>query len=107
MRNCEIPLEEDSATPFTDGALHSDGCVQIDLVTYHRSLFRGKAHHNSASLLFDVTAANPAGLAALARAGLFERYESEEVVKAKETEYGGTRHPTYHPIPVVLSAYGV
>ena len=78
----------------------------MDGVTDHGALFQEKADHKSSALIFDVTATNPIGPTALARAGTRAGFALEEAVKAENAKYGGTCRPTYKALPLAFSACG-
>ena len=68
----------------------------MDVVTEYRGLFREKAYYKPSALMFDVAVTSPLGPTALARAGTRAGYAIEEVVKAKNTKFGGKYRPTYN-----------
>ena len=106
LRECKIPHEEETTTPFRAGAGPGPGCLRMDVVTQHGALFRDNAAYNSSALLFDVTVTNPLGPTALARAGTRAGSALEEAIKAKKAKYGGTLRPTYKFLPLAFSTCG-
>ena len=106
LRECRIPHEKESSTPFKEGTAPGAGYLRMDVVVGSGTLFRGKEEFKSSSLMFDVTVVNPLGPTALANSGPRAGHALEEAVKAKKTKYGGTYRPTYKLLPLAFSTCG-
>ena len=106
LRECRIPHERESTTPFKEGTAPGAGYLRMDVVVGSGTLFQGKDELKSSSLMFDVTVVNPLGPTALANSGARAGHALEEAVKAKKTKYGGTYRPTYKFLPLAFSTCG-
>lgn len=106
LRECRVPHEEESTTPFKEGTAPGPGHLRMDVVVESGTLFPGKDELNSSPLMFDVTVVNPLGPTALAHSGQRAGYALEEAIKAKKTKYGGTFRPTYKLLPLAFSTCG-
>ena len=106
LRECRVPHEEETPSPFKEGTGNGQGSFRMDVVTDQGALFSENRKYNHFSLMLDVTVTNPLGPSALARAGTRAGYAIEEAVKAKNTKYGGTYRPTHKLVPLAFSTCG-